>query len=657
VTADTPLQEAGVDSLAATELASRLRALTSLAISPTAALEYPTARGLAGHLLEDVMKNEVVGAAPSPRNNFAATSVALGRASAIDKRLQRPIVFLLSFIRSGSSLLQLCLNAHNELYAGQELYLLMFDTMDERSAFVGGQDLEEGLLATVMELRGCVVADAESFISNLGIDCPVSRMYEVLQDLCLPRVLVDKTPANASHTMFLRRIREVFAAPRFLHLVRHPYAAIESGLQLTRDILGRLDQTWEIVEQEWVESNMTTHKFLQDVEPPAKLLLRYEELVRSPTSSTRRICDELLSIIWEEKMARPYDSTATESFQAARKFVTTDPKLLRRKTIDASLADKWREVLLPQPLQPLTNATAQLFGYELHPELEAELVWLSRAPVHTPPLVVVHDFTGLLWSFDRLAKALSAPCLGVRCSQRLIDGCMSMQQLAWRYVRLLPSSILGKRTPIRLLAYSLGCRVAYRMAVALCQMGEAVQLVLLDGPAGPEQNAPPRFGGMVDTIVERIHARVRELQLVQPAQEGGRAAQLSRAPLSDPSADGLSGQRGSDPLDGLVHMVASMGADTASVAAALLQLPDDEEALPPAACGDLAALHVAAEASGNRTNGTVEAVEKCLPGVKKATVAGGHFDVLQRSPEAIAEHATAFFAGKTAERPPSDEWL
>ena len=51
---------------------------------------------------------------------------------------------------SGSSLLQLCLNAHNDLYAGQELYLLMFDTMDERRATLGETDLEEGLLATVM---------------------------------------------------------------------------------------------------------------------------------------------------------------------------------------------------------------------------------------------------------------------------------------------------------------------------------------------------------------------------------------------------------------------------------------------------------------------------------------------------------------------------
>jgi hypothetical protein len=105
-----------VDSLGATELASRLRALTSMAISPTASLEYPTARGLAAHLFESLMRNDAVPEGQQASgNNFAETSVALGRASAPDELLSRPVLFLLSFIRSGSSLLQLCLNAHTEL--------------------------------------------------------------------------------------------------------------------------------------------------------------------------------------------------------------------------------------------------------------------------------------------------------------------------------------------------------------------------------------------------------------------------------------------------------------------------------------------------------------------------------------------------------------
>ena len=48
--AATPLMEAGVDSLAATELVSQLRALTGLELSPTLVFEHPTPRAIATRL-------------------------------------------------------------------------------------------------------------------------------------------------------------------------------------------------------------------------------------------------------------------------------------------------------------------------------------------------------------------------------------------------------------------------------------------------------------------------------------------------------------------------------------------------------------------------------------------------------------------------------
>merc|ERR1740124_574890 len=54
VTASTPLMEAGVDSLAATELSNRLRAATGLALSPTLVFEQPTPRAIAAHVLEQL---------------------------------------------------------------------------------------------------------------------------------------------------------------------------------------------------------------------------------------------------------------------------------------------------------------------------------------------------------------------------------------------------------------------------------------------------------------------------------------------------------------------------------------------------------------------------------------------------------------------------
>ena len=73
---DTPLMEAGIDSLAATELASRLRSLTGVQLSPTLVFEQPTARAISSHLLEQVSDAEdaIPSAAPSgvPVMNTAA---------------------------------------------------------------------------------------------------------------------------------------------------------------------------------------------------------------------------------------------------------------------------------------------------------------------------------------------------------------------------------------------------------------------------------------------------------------------------------------------------------------------------------------------------------------------------------------------------------
>jgi thioesterase domain-containing protein len=196
-----------------------------------------------------------------------------------------------------------------------------------------------------------------------------------------------------------------------------------------------------------------------------------------------------------------------------------------------------------------------------------------------------------------------------------------MQDLAWRYVRLLPTTV---RKPVRLVAYSLGCRIAYRMAMALEQMGEDVQLVLLDGPVGPEHDSPPRFGGMVATIVDQIQSRVRRQR-------------KSTVSLSNPSTDSLA----ADPVNALVDLVASMGEDAASVTTDLLQLPDTEgsSTLPVR----VAALLISAESSANRTNGTVEVVQRCLPGLKQVTVPGSHFDFVKQSAETIAENVDSFF--------------
>ena len=53
LTGETPLMEAGIDSLAATELSWRLRAVAGVGLSQTLVFEHPTPRAIAAQILEE----------------------------------------------------------------------------------------------------------------------------------------------------------------------------------------------------------------------------------------------------------------------------------------------------------------------------------------------------------------------------------------------------------------------------------------------------------------------------------------------------------------------------------------------------------------------------------------------------------------------------
>ena len=58
IVASTPLMEAGIDSLAATELANQLREATGLVLSGTLVFEHPTPRAIAAHVLEELLGSQ-----------------------------------------------------------------------------------------------------------------------------------------------------------------------------------------------------------------------------------------------------------------------------------------------------------------------------------------------------------------------------------------------------------------------------------------------------------------------------------------------------------------------------------------------------------------------------------------------------------------------
>jgi hypothetical protein len=84
-TAETPLMDAGVDSLAATEFSLRLRKLTGMVISPVIVFEQPTPHAIAMHVLEQLGTQSTASMKPlvaqtsSAGASFALMSGMVGR--------------------------------------------------------------------------------------------------------------------------------------------------------------------------------------------------------------------------------------------------------------------------------------------------------------------------------------------------------------------------------------------------------------------------------------------------------------------------------------------------------------------------------------------------------------------------------------------------
>jgi len=163
------------------------------------------------------------------------------------------------------------------------------------------------------------------------------------------------------------------------------------------------------------------------------------------------------------------------------------------------------------------------------------------------------------------------------------------------------------------------------MACALDVLGKGVQLVLLDGPCGPSHLSPPRMGGYASAVAERIRARLRE-EIVSWSKHSD-----TTMSHSDQFA----------AIEGLADMAFLAGKDAALVTASLLEVPDTDN--PPVEPLRGSSLYVSAETSANRTNGTLQAVESCLPGVHQVVAAGGHFDFLKKSSVTISSHINNFF--------------
>jgi hypothetical protein len=185
-------------------------------------------------------------------------------------RLVPSPVFILSSLRSGSTLLRVMMNTHSQILAPHELHL--------------------GALEVVINGKHVVRA-----MDELSLDVP--QLEHLLWDRVMHReltrqdktIFVSKTPGDVFRW---RRFLRCWPEARFIHLLRHPAAIADSWIRARPDLGADVAVQDVLRYMVAVEAARTEH---------GGLTVRYEDITADPERETRRICD-YLGVEWEPAM-------------------------------------------------------------------------------------------------------------------------------------------------------------------------------------------------------------------------------------------------------------------------------------------------------------------------------------------------------------------
>ncbi|NJM56518.1 MAG: hypothetical protein HC857_02350 [Synechococcales cyanobacterium RU_4_20] len=346
------LLDSGMDSLMIMEAIHQLKQDLQLMIYPREFYERPRLDALAKYLAGEFEQSH--GLAQQPMQEYSGvkpleeslTSVnaigpAVSRSFTVHSPLPQvpltnsppgrsnrqkagPMAFILSSPRSGSTLLRVMLAGNPALFSPPELHLLPFETLGDRKRQLGVSHLGEGLQRSLMELKGLNVEASRDFIQALeDRDMPIEDVYALLQDLAGNRLLIDKSPSYASDLANLARAERCIDGAQYIHLVRHPYAVLESFCRMRMDkLVGDGQQSaLDLAEKIWCASNENTQRFFESLDQSQSLaqgdllgqqqtssrhyLIRYEALVQHPESVLRSLCD-FLEVPFDAAMLEPY---------------------------------------------------------------------------------------------------------------------------------------------------------------------------------------------------------------------------------------------------------------------------------------------------------------------------------------------------------------
>jgi amino acid adenylation domain-containing protein len=379
VGADDNFFDLGGDSLTALRVANRLREVTYDRVPAAVILQAPTVSQLAG-LLEKNYDLLGVSQRGSAERRIEDGKVAQMRAlitpakrlSDVNRKKNPRAIFILSPMRSGSTLTRIMLSGHPALFAPPELQLLQFESLSDRKSALTGYEryILEGTIRAIMEIEHCDAEQATARMASLeDKDCTVWEFYGMLQQWAAPRLLVDKTPEYAMDIEVLRRAEQCFEDAFYIHLARHPLGMIRSyekgGFVFESPYRGRHNFTGrELAELTWLLSHENILAFLKEVPRQRQQRIQFEHLLKQPQETLKGLCASI-GIDFDTAMLRPYEKGRMTDGVHRESVQVGDYKFAEHKAMRPEVAESWRREYREDSLGERTRALAEELGYSV----------------------------------------------------------------------------------------------------------------------------------------------------------------------------------------------------------------------------------------------------------------------------------------------------
>jgi hypothetical protein len=272
------------------------------------------------------------------------------------------------------------LGQHPQCYGLPELFLFFADDLGGvmRRTFVL-RFIRDGLLRTLAQLHedeqtDDSIARAWQWVSARS-DWPVRRVFDHIQELVGPRVLVEKSPGITAGREFLERLLRNYPKAKLLHLVRHPRSTAESLINFREqfDWQAAAGRAAPDPERVWRISHELVVTVMHDLPAGQYMCIKGEALLSDLGLYLPQIC-EWLGVRSDSEaidaMMHPENSPYAKLGPPSAPY-GNDPNFLSNPTIDRERLAKIKEPRLDGDLSwrpgeafaPATRRLAKQFGY------------------------------------------------------------------------------------------------------------------------------------------------------------------------------------------------------------------------------------------------------------------------------------------------------